>query len=421
MLPVFTSRRIHRYCATLRFATILVSHAASCALMFSLPLAWSAEINRFQPKPIQIDDRFDVDTLKNYKVVGDVRWSTLKLMVPQGAAFTYQNTIDAEYKCEFDIWPAKFDAQQQCVSQLRFVMSNGWEHVIVIHRVRRGSQVARQVQVVAIQRSGQDAEPDIAQLRTSPAFVIDGDVERWSLKYNNGLIEVRCNDQVAATAHGQAFTSWCHVVALAQVAGDVELTRFALRARTVGYTRQQQELYKETNDLRAKAEAALANGDVDLAIRLEQQKIPVMERAFGKDCVAIALTHQWIAEVADDLKHHQAARQYFQQSANLFARSLGESHPQTLRARGQSCYADAMMGNVDRAEKSLRTIVAEHVRLAGDQDGASQQLLTLFLNALALKGANLLKEKKFDEHVQCYTELVELWAKLEGTDTSTLR
>lgn len=418
MLPIFISRRIHRNCARPRFAVTLINYAASCLLLLSFSPAWSAEIIRFQPKPIRIDDRFEVDTLKKYKVVGDVRWSTLKLVVPQGAAFTYQNTIDAEYKCEFDIWPVKFDAQQQCVSQFRFVMSNGWEHVIVIHRVRRGSQVARQVQVVAIQRSGQDAEPEIAQLRTSPVFVIDGDVERWSLKYNNGLIEIRCNDQVAATAHGQAFTSWCHVVALAQVAGDIELTRFALHARTTGYSRQQQELYKETNDLRAKAEAALANGDVDLAIRLEQQKIPVMERAFGKDFVAIALTHQWIAEVADDLKHYQAAREYFQQSADVFAKTLGEGHPQTLRARGQSCYADAMLGNVDRAEKSLRTIVAEHVRLAGDQDEASQQLLAFFLNALALKGENLLKKKKFDEHVQCYTELVELWARLEGTDTA---
>ncbi len=407
--------------AVLSAISIQIRSLGAILFLLLAVTAHGKEIQKFDAKPVRIDDRFETDTLKDYQTTGEVRWSTLKLTIPAGGALVRQKVIEADFRCEVDVWPTKFDAQQQCVSQVRFIVSNGWELVIAIHRVKRDAQVARQVLVAEIQRSGQGSEPDVEQLKVSPGFTVSGDVERWSLRYNGGLIEVRCNDQVVALACGQAFTSWCHAVALTQVAGETEVTRFSLQGREAGYSNDQQKLYEQTISLRAQAEEALAAGDVKLAIRTEQQCIPIMEQAFGKDYVAIALTHQWIAEIADNLGRYAAAKRFFSQSADIFAKSLGESHPQTLRARGWVGYEDAMLGNLDQGEATLRPATQEYARIAGGRDAGTRQLIVLLLNVLNMQAANKLEKKNFAEHVRYGEEIAALFVVINGPNSIETR
>ena len=98
---------------------------------------WAAdEIEKFVAEPVNVNDRFDSNSLQRYLTKGDIRWSMLKVSVPTGGMFAYQQLIDAKFVLEFDVWPIEFDAQQQCVSQCRFVCANGWEIVVVLQRVR---------------------------------------------------------------------------------------------------------------------------------------------------------------------------------------------------------------------------------------------------------------------------------------------
>ena len=301
--------------------SILLFHGRICA----------DEIQKFDAKPVSIVDRFDVNSMNNYKTLGKVRWSTLKTTIPEGSALFRQNVIDANFQCEFDVWPTKFNDHQQCVSQIRFVCTNGWEIVTVISRQQSEGRIARQVAIAEIQRSGQGSEPMIEQLGASPVFSIPGDCEHWRLSYNNGLVEVRCNDQVVVLGCGEAFCSWCQLIGVAQASGESELSKFSLHGRLAGYSPDQQKIYDRTNQLRAEAEQALAEGDIKRALEKERQRIPLMEQAFGKDYVAIALTHQWMAEIADNMQRYEPAKRLFRQSADVFSKSLGEKHPQTLR------------------------------------------------------------------------------------------
>lgn len=350
--------------------------AGVCAVIAATASATAAadEIEKFVATPVRVNDRFDKDTLKQYLTQGDVRWSMLKVSIPTGGMLAFQQLIEARFTLKLDVWPIEFDAQQQCVSQCRFMCGNGWEIVVVLQRVRQVGGIARQVAIAEIQRSGQESEPTVEQLAVSPVFGVPGDVENWTLGYNNGLVEVRCNGQLVVQGCGEAFSSWCNAVAFVQVSGKTELTQFSLQGRKAGYSPDQRRLYEETQRLRAQAEQALAEGDVKRAIQTEQQRFPLYERAFGKDELPAALSHQWIAEVADQLQRYAPAKRYFQQSADVFAKNLGDHHPQTLRARGWVGYEDAMLGNLDEGEAVLRPATEEYARICGLQDRGTRQL-----------------------------------------------
>ncbi|HEY3395774.1 MAG TPA: tetratricopeptide repeat protein, partial [Lacipirellulaceae bacterium] len=339
-----------------RFFTLTRALRGLAAMLAILicAVAGGQEIEKFIAKPVDISDRFETDTRANYRVIGDVEWSTLKLIVPAKASLIHTQTIEADFHVKFDVWPTKFDAKEQCVSRVTFVLTNGGEVFVAVARERQGSRIARQVVVGESQRSSRASEPEVEHLNASPVFFVSGDVEHWAINYKNAEMEIRCNDQLVTTASAHIGTSWCVALAFSQLSGEAEITKFTLQGREAGYSPAQRKLYEETIALRTKAEEALAAGNVKLAIRTEQQRIPLMEKAFGKDHSSIGLVHDWVAGVAQRMGRHDAAKRYYGQAADVFAKSLGEDNPETLRMRVNMAAATAELGQLDEAEAIAR-------------------------------------------------------------------
>jgi hypothetical protein len=159
---------------------------------WAVPAAFSDRIEKFDAKPVHVKDRFENDTRKDYRIAGNVTWSTLKLTIPKDGAIGWVKTIDADFQFECDLWPKEMKDGEQNVSKLNLPITNGYELVIVISRLRKGNQVFRQAAVVELRASDPKSPPKVDQLQQTPAFSLSGDVERWSLHYKNGVIELRC-------------------------------------------------------------------------------------------------------------------------------------------------------------------------------------------------------------------------------------
>jgi CHAT domain-containing protein len=405
-----------------RFSTLTRALRGLAAMLGILVCAVSGgqEIEKFTAKPVDISDRFETDTRTNYRIIGDVEWSTLKLIVPAKASLVRAQTIEADFTAKFDVWPTKFDTNQ-CVSRFSLALTNGGELFVAIARERQGSRIARQVVVAEARRSSQASQPEVEHLNASPVFFVAGDVEHWSIKYKNAVLEVRCNDQLVTTACAQTLISWCTVLAFSQLSGAAEITKFTLQGREAGYSAAQQKLYEETIALRTKAEEALAAGDVKLAVRTEQQRIPLMEKAFGKDDAATALVHDWLAGVAHGLGRHDAAKRLFGQAAEVYARSLGDDHPETLRMRVNMAHSAAQLGQLDEAEALARPAAQQYLGIGGKPAAGKRQVAILLLHILSKQATRMLKQQNYVKYLDYMEEMATMTAALQGPNDHATR
>jgi CHAT domain-containing protein len=406
-----------------RFSKISRAIGTLAALPAILVCAVSVgqEIEKFVGKPVSVSDRFETDTRANYRIVGDVQWSTLKLIVPAGASLLRAQTIEADFRAKFDIWTTKFDTQQQSVSRLTFALTNGGEVVVTIARERQAGRIARQAVVSEVQRSSQASEPDVEHLNASPVFSVSGDVEHWSITFKNGVVEVRCNDQLATMASAHTGTSWCTALAFSQLSGETEITLFSLQGREAGYSAAQRRIYEQTLALRAKAEEALAAGDLKLAVRTEQQRIPLMEKAFGKDHSSIALVHGWVADVAKGMGRHDAAKRFYGEAADVYAKSLGEDNPETLRMRVNMADASSELGQLDEAEAIARPAANEYLRIPGKPAAAKRQVAILLYNILSKQQTRMLKERNYRKYLKYTEETAALMEALQGPNDNATK
>lgn len=391
---------------------------AGCCLVFSflwaLPIAYSDKIEKFDAKPVHVLDRFENDTRKDYKIAGNVTWSTLKLTLPKDAVVARVQTIGSDFRFDCELWPKEMKEGEPNVSKINLPMTQGYELVIVISRVNKGNQILRQAEVVELQVDAPKSPPKVDQLRLSPVFSQRGDVERWSIAYKNGVLEMQCGGQLVARAYSQALTAWCQAVALSQVAGSVELTRFSLNGHEAGYSADQRRGYDHINALRPKAEELAAKGDVKLAVQTELQRIPLSDQVFGPDFVVVGLAEEWVAHLADSLKHWDAAKQHYQKAADAYAKAVGSDHPYTERMRVWTGYETAMLDQIDEGEALARPAAMKHFELAGTKCATSREIFGLLENMWDKQAEALLKLERFEQCQQRRREMAELCASAFG-------
>jgi CHAT domain-containing protein len=415
--PSLRRRDARQRLATLRVTRIATQFAQTLLILLLSQPAHGEDVDRFVAEPVLVSDRFETDTRKNYKTVGDVRWSTLKLTIPKDGTLAWVKTIEADWKCELEVWPGAVGVGDQHASRLGFALSNGNELLVVVSRAQRNGQILRQILVALIDRSTAAPEPTVEQLAISPVFLVAGDVERWSLRYKHGQLEVRSDGQLVTQACSRALTSWCNAIMLTQLSGAIELTRFEVQGLTAGYTAAQRKLYDETNVLRAKAEAAKTAGDLKLAIRTEQQRIPLMKKAFGDNEVGIALVHEWINDIADDMKRFDAVKRLSGEAADAYERSVGADHPETLRMRVFQGYAMAMLGDLDGGEKLAREAGLNHYRLAGATGDRAQQVTAHLVIIFDKQAIRMLEMGRSADSRRYRVDNIQLLSATYGADS----
>lgn len=398
----------------LRFV-FLLSIAALAVLAPSRAIA--DEIEKFQAQPVDFSDRFETDSLKDYRTSGNVRWSTLKVTIAEKGTIAWLKTIEADWTCEFDIWPGAVDAGKPSTTRIGFALSNGCELIVAITRENRNGQSLRQVVAVLVDTPAGAATPEVEQLAVSPVFTLTGELERWSLRYRNGLLAVNSDGQLVLRAASRSLTSWSNAIVISQLAGGIELTRFDVHGRTAGYSDAQRKLYDESNSLRTEAEAAKAAGDFKLAIRTEQQRIPIMEKAFGENEVGIALVHEWVNDIADNMQRYSAVKKLSRQAADAYARAVGADHPETLRMQVFEGYAMAKLGDLDGGEKLARQAALKYYPLAGATDGRGKQVTAHVVAVLEEQATRKLEAGRFDDSQRYRQEIIQVLSASFGSES----
>jgi CHAT domain-containing protein len=378
------------------------------------------EIEKFVPEPVHHSDRFENDSRKAYITKGDVQWSTLKLTLPPNSILGWVKTLEPDWTCEFDVWPAGVEPDKTSDTHFGVTLSTGLELIVVVTRQLRQGQVLRQVLLANVDRASGTPQPTIEQLAVSPVFTVAGDVERWSVQYKDGIIEVRSDNQLVVRGFSRGLSAWANAFTVAQLAGTVDLTRLEVRGRTTGYTAAQRKIYDQTIELRRKSVVALAAGDQKLAVRTEQQRIPLMQRAFGDQEAGIALAYEWIADVADGMQRYDGVKRYCELAAEAYTKSLGPEHPETLRTHVYAAYATARLGDFDGAEKRAREPGIKYYQLAGAATDRGQQVtqhLVYILNKQALRA---LAARRYADSQRYLAEIVQIVAASYGADSPYL-
>jgi CHAT domain-containing protein/tetratricopeptide (TPR) repeat protein len=158
-----------------------------------------------------------------------------------------------------------------------------------------------------------------------------------------------------------------------------------------------------------------------LAVRTEQQRIPIMEKAFGRDDSSIALVHGWLADVAKGMGRHDAAKRFYGQAADVYAKSLGEDHPETLRMRVNMADATAELGQLDEAEAIARPAANEYLRIAGKPAAAKRQVAVLLFNVLSRQQTRMLKERNYGKYLNYTEETAVLMEALQGPNDNATK
>jgi CHAT domain-containing protein len=405
--PVKSSLAIYRSFggSTLHCAVLLLA-------IFSSHPVFSEEVSKFTSAPVDIQDRFETDTRSNYRIGGGVEWSQAKLKIPKGGGLAFVKTIEPEFRCEFDFWPTAKADGENCSSRFDAVIS-GHQLAIVVNRVQQKGQLLRQVLIAEIQPQPNSPDPKVTELTHSSVFSINGDVERWALKYKNGVVRLSLESETVAVTYASMCTAWCNAISISQSDGNVELSRFELHGREAGYSPEQRELYEKTNAMHVDAEKAKAAGDIRLAAQTEDQRIPLLEQAFGPDDVSIAMAHEWIGGLADSTNHWQAAKDRFEKASKVFAAALGPDHPYSYVINVRVGRALAELGEVDDAAKLATPAAISYFRLA--QKGANYNDVFFMLQTILHKQAERrLESADYDGYVKCCQQIADLSTAIRG-------
>lgn len=386
------------------------------------PVRGSEETTEVAPgSSVTISDRFFSDSLKDYHLAGPVKWELGKLTLPASSGIFRQEPLLADLKIEVHIWPVLGEGDQATsVSRISIPASNGWEIIIAIARQRHQGQLHRQLVFAEANRGGSGDRAghteESSELRHSSPFTISGDIERWTITYNNGLIKVSCNGTLVGQAYSAAFASWCQGVVVQQISGTCELTQLSITGKRSGYTAEQRKAYEETVRLRLKAEEALTQGDLYGAIQIEQSKIPIMEKAFGKDFYALGLVYQWIGMRLTEAGHSAEAKEAMERAAKAFQSSLGRFHPETVLTYTMVGQEMAKAGDLGEAEKIIRPALKRFLEIAGPGSSRTKAVITEYCNVLVERSDELVDEEHYEQAARYLRERYQLERSTQDPD-----
>jgi len=374
-------------------------------------------IKKFQSTPVQIEDRFQKDTRENYKIIGDVSWEQLEMSLKPGSTLARVEILEAKFRYEVDLWAGKLGPSERSRSRINLILTNNWELEVVIDRGIHKGRLFRQVVITEVDRRDQSAEkPTVTELRRYPPFTLPGELERWSLRYNFGILELHCNDKKLGTTFSSAFSSWLLGIAITQDNQEVIASRLLLSGKSIGYSRQQRELYNRSNRLSQQAAKAAFDGNLQQAIELEKSTIPILKQAFGENDFAIGLLHQRIAGQQVFLKQHAEARLSHENASSIFKESLGASHPATLLSDMYVAEQLVHEGRLDDAVVAMKTAIKAYLRIVGEKSLNSQAMLTRLVRMLSLQINVHFQNGEYQAAHKGLQEIVAIYTRIHGAD-----
>jgi CHAT domain-containing protein len=409
----FCLSEVHAY----RVGRILTSVAA---LILTHAACNADEIAQFNGKPVNIVDRFETDTRTNYRANDKVDWSAHKLTLRKGAEVVHVKPIAPVFNLDCDFSPPIISGDEKSVSRVTFVISGGYQLVLVITRAKQNSQLVRQVIIAEVRSDGSSPQPTVKEIGRSPIFGTAGDLENWSVKYKNGVIQLSCNSQQVAASFTNCLISWIQAFVVSQVEGNAELTRLELHGAEIGYTKEQQELYDRTNAMHAESEKTKAAGDFPKAVRMEKERIPLLEQAFTTDKVPVGLSYEWIGDVADTMKRYDGSKKQYELAAAAFAKSLGEDHPYVWFVKVRAAHAMAQLGDLDAAEELARPNAIAYLRLPV-RDERTKFIFSMMYKILDLEARRRLEQSNYPDYYRCCREIAEYCAAANGPTSSLTR
>jgi CHAT domain-containing protein/tetratricopeptide (TPR) repeat protein len=390
------------------------------AVGFLATVAWSLANSRAiseetQPAPgtqIDFSDKFFKDSSAEYRFIGDVKWQPGELTMSKGSAVVWTRNLLPRISFECHVWP-KPQENSPSVTRFIFPTADGWQPTIIVIGTRQQGQALCQVYFVEVSTNpeygGAPDKPRATELRRSPVFPVPGDLQRWSFEYNNGLIAVDCDGRRIGAAFVNSFSAWCHGVAVEQTAGSAAISQFTVTGTTAGYTPEQRKIYEQTLKLRADAESAVAQGDVFRGIEIESSRIPLMERAFGKDDYSIALVHGWIGDRWSSVNRHDESSAAHRRAADVYSKSLGANHPLTLYTQCQAGFHLAVQGKFDEADQIMLPAVQGLIEFAGPGCERTHAAVDMVAGALAYQFNDHFRKGRYEEGAACDRERLRLY------------
>jgi len=375
------------------------------------------KIEKFESIPVRIEDGFQKDSRENYKIVGDVTWNLLEMSLKPNSTLARLERLDAEFEYEVDLWASKIAPDERSVSRINLLLTNHWEIVITMIRGTHKGRTYSQAIITEIDRSDRSAKkPIVTELRRFPPFALPGEIERWSLRYHKGLLELHCNNHKLGTVYSKAFSSWLNAVAFTQVSQDIIVSRLLLSGSSIGYSDQQRALYKRANALRQRAAKAASQGELRQAIELEKRAIPLLEKAFGKNDFSLGLLHQSIARRLEIIKQYAKARIEHERTSSIFKKELGVRHPETLSSDISVAEQLVHQNQLDDAEASMKMALNAFLKVVGIESQLSQAWLTRLVGVLKLQGKAYLGRGEYQIAQKKWQEVVDIYAKTHGAD-----
>ncbi|TWT35357.1 CHAT domain protein [Posidoniimonas corsicana] len=379
--------------------------------------AFSEEVERFSAEPVQLEDRFEVDTREDYKIEGDAEWSRRKLSLSPNATVAVVKTIEDELLFELDLLPGEVRVGEASASRVTFVKSNGWQIIVLIGRAYHRGRLYRQVVVSQIEGSDQSAEaPVVGELRRLPAFRIPGEAESWSIQCRNGLIEVACNGHKLGSAHSGSGGAWVHAIALTQLGKESAVTRLRLSGRTVGYTPRQRELYNQTIALGRRAAEAAARGELEEATKLERRAMGMIQLSLGEADLGVAVAYRNMGGRLMEAGDYLGAKEAYKAAHAIYSQPLGAGHPDTLICEIHTAIATANMGYLEEGAADVRDALGRYFRVAGATSRSSTNLMSWLAGVAKRQAGKAAERGDYVAALNYWREVVDLEAKSRGAD-----
>ncbi len=371
-------------------------------------LGESASTTQKPGETISITDNFFSDTRKAYQLNGPVKWDSGELQLSPESAIVRVEPMLPVCELKFHFWTVDSENQGPNITRIIVLASNGWEVTIAI--VRQSQNHSRYCQVV-IGELNRDEQALVSippntfvELRQTSPLALQGELERWSVKYNNGLVTVDCNGQHLGSAYSSAFSSWCHGIAIQQQTGSLNVSKLEIGGKRSGYTETQRVAYEESGRIRNRSETLCAEGNLFAGIDMERTRIPLQAEAFGANDFSLGLVHQWIGQRLDDAGHTEKALEAFQASANTFGASLGRDHPEALVASAQAGLLKISLGQKNQGEKIIRQALEKLLQFAGPGSSRTSVVASFYGSAMVTRAMDAFDKEDYKKYVSCVEE-----------------
>lgn len=377
----------------------------------------SSSSRKFESKPVQIDDRFMEDSRDKYRLEGEVVWSQGKLELPPNASMSIVQTMGSEFEYKIDLKSKEIGEEYQSRSMIHIYLSNRYRLVLTVYRAMHDGQLVQQVTMTQV--DGRDLsrkEPGVTELFKSPVFAVLNEVESWGIQYRHGILQLSVNGSRLGRTYSAAFTSWVHAIAFAQTSNPVEVLRIQLDAKTAGYSEEQQRIYRQINSLRQQAAEAEKRGDLEKAVELELDVLPVVKGGFDRDEAISGLAHQKAALRLQTLGKLEQAKFQFDECSKLFRRVLGDDHPETLQNEMYCAEQIGLSGDFERAANEMRSAYANYSMLVGSSSKDTKTLGLRLAAVLERHADDVLARGLYSSAISEFKEIHELYKTIHGTD-----